>query len=262
MTRYGPDFRCLILVLAWLLPAATAEVIPPAPTRYVTDYAGVVKPQAVVDELNKKLEEFEKQTSNQVAVVVYPKMESDSSIDDYCTRVFQSWKVGQREKKNGVVLFVFVGEHKMRIQTGYGLEGALPDATCKRIEEDEIKPHFKTNDYGGGLRAGVDAIIAATKGEYKGTGSTAGGQKMPWWLGVIGLILFGGVVLLVLIAADRSRRLGGTYFSGSGRRSYGGWSWSIGGIGGGSWGSGGGFGGGGFSGGGGSTGGGGASSSW
>jgi uncharacterized protein len=260
MRRCGLDWRWFILALTWSLPAAAAEVIPPSPPRYFNDYAGVVQPAAVADELNNKLEDFEKQTSNQVWVVVYPKMQSDSSIEDYCTRVFQSWKVGQRDKKNGVVLFVFVDDHKMRIQTGYGLEGALPDAMCKRIEEDEIKPRFKANDYAGGLRAGVEAVIAATKGEYKGTASSS---KGPPALGVIiFLILIGGFLVFVAVLSRKAGRLAGTSYGSSGRRSSSGWSWNMGG---GSWGSsggGGGFGGGGFSGGGGSTGGGGASSSW
>ena len=107
-------------------------------------------------------------------MAVFQKMESASSIEDYTVRVAQAWEVGQKDKKNGAVLFVFVQDRKMFIQVGYGLEGALPDAMCKRIIEDEIKPHFRNNDFDGGLSAGVAAILAATKGEYKGSGRTAG----------------------------------------------------------------------------------------
>jgi uncharacterized protein len=137
----------------------------------------------------------------------------------------------------------------MFIQVGYGLEGALPDALCKQITEYEIKPHFKTGDYAGGLAAGIDAILAATKGEYKGTGATVGdanshhSQGIPTWIIVLVIIAF---ILLRLMSS-------------TGRR---GWMFSGVGWGGGSGGGGFSSGGGGFSGGGGSFGGGGAGSSW
>src|ERR1039457_5655105 len=121
-----------------LLPtlAMGAEVIPSKPTQYFNDYAHVAS-SATATELNQKLEQFERDTSSQILVAVYPKKESDSSIEDYTVRVAQSWGVGQKGKDNGAVLFVFVQDHKMFIQVGYGLEGALPDALAKRIIENE-----------------------------------------------------------------------------------------------------------------------------
>src|SRR5208337_4321026 len=127
---------------------------------------------ATAARLDHTLEDFEKQSSCQIVVAVYPKLQTDSAMEDYTVRVFRAWGVGQKDKNNGAVLFVFVQDHKMRIATGYGLEGALPDATCKRILDDEITPRFKQGDYDGGLSAGVTAMIAAAKGEYKGTGAT------------------------------------------------------------------------------------------
>src|SRR5208283_2228805 len=127
---------CLLVAMLAALPASAAEVMPPAPAQYFNDYAHVVSP-ATVAELNQKLEQFERDTSSQILVAVYPKMESDSSIEDYTVRVAQSWGVGQKGKNNGAVLFVFVQDHKMYIQVGYGLEGALPDALAKRIIENE-----------------------------------------------------------------------------------------------------------------------------
>src|SRR3984893_4489102 len=109
--------------------AQAAEVIPPKPTAYFSDYAGVVSKDAA-QRFNKQLAQFERDTSNQVVVAVFPKMESESSIEDYTQRVAQSWGVGQKDRRNGVVLFVFVQDRKMFIQVGYGLEGALPDATA------------------------------------------------------------------------------------------------------------------------------------
>jgi uncharacterized protein len=258
-------FAFILLCLCCCL-GARAEVIPPAPKLYFNDYAGVASADTA-SRLNKTLEDFERQTSSQILVAVFQKMDSDSSIEDYTVRVAQSWKVGQKGKDNGAVLFVFVQNRTMFIQVGYGLEGVLPDALCKRIIEDEIKPHFKAGDFDGGLGAGVTAILAAIKGEYKGNGSTVSDGShtihtspdagMIWV--VVWVILF-LIIFSRAISANRS-----TAYSRRGYHSVGFWTgWGIGG--GFSGGSGGGFsgggGGGGFSGGGGSFGGGGAGGSW
>jgi uncharacterized protein len=242
-------FICCCL---WSFVAFGAEVIPAAPPRYFNDYAHVVS-SSVGDQLNTKLEDFEKTTSDQVIVAVYPQMQSDSSIDDYTVRVARAWKVGQKLKNNGVVLFVFIQNRQMFIQVGYGLEGALPDALCKQITEYEIKPRFRTGDYTGGLTAGINAILAATQNEYKRTGGTVNqGRNHSSSLSTTLIILI--IIAFILIRLMSSRR-GYGWAMGSG-----GW----GGFSGGGRGGGGGFssGGGGFSGGGGSFGGGGAGSSW
>lgn len=246
-----------ILLAVWCWTAHAAEVIPPKPAQWFNDYAQVVSP-ATAARLNQTLRDFERESSSQLVVAIFQKMESPSSIEDYTVRVAQAWEVGQQSKKNGVVLFVFVQDRKMFIQVGYGLEGALPDATCKRIIEDEIKPGFRNNDFDGGLSAGVAAILAATKGEYKGSGRTAG--QSPDRQGPGSFIPLGGMVLLFalfIFFIVKVRRAGGYWHGitlGSG-------GWSGGGSG---WGGGGGWesGGGGFSGGGGSFGGGGAGGSW
>jgi uncharacterized protein len=246
----------IILLLMWCWAALAAEVIPPAPTHYFNDYAGVTQP-ATQDRLNRTLEDFEKQSSCQIWVAVYPKMQTDSSIEDYAVRVYRAWGVGQKDKNNGAVLLVFVQDHKMRIAPGYGLEGAMPDALCKRIEDDEITPRFKQGDYDGGLSAGVTAMIAAAKGEYKGTGQTVAdsiGNNLGSTLHRLLPIII--LVIIIIIISRRSGR-GGGWGGGFGS------GWIIGGGGGGWSGGGGGFGGGGGAlGGGGSTGGGGASGSW
>jgi len=254
--------------MVWLT-TLVAETIPPAPARYFNDYAGVVS-AAAATQLNQRLEQFERDSSCQILVAVYPKMQSDSSIEDYTVRVAQAWKVGQKEKNNGAVLFVFIQDRKMFLQTGYGLEGVLPDAICKRIIENEIKPGFKAGNFEAGLTAGVHAMLAAVKGEYKGTGQTAAdrnivvvgngngsGNNQPG-LGVVVVVIF--VVIFVIIVLSNARR--GGYYS---RRGWSGSSWGGGwggGGGSGGWSGGGGGGGGGFSGGGGSFGGGGAGGSW
>ena len=110
---------CALLLFGIVSRAsAAAEKIPPVPNRYFTDYARVVSAETA-NLLNKTLEDFERETSNQILAVIYPKMESDSSIEDYTVRVAQAWRVGQKAKNNGAVLFVFVQDRKMFLQVGY-----------------------------------------------------------------------------------------------------------------------------------------------
>ena len=149
-----------------------AEVIPPKPDRYFNDYAGVVSKEAA-SRFNEQLAQFERDTSDQVVVAVFPKMQSDSDIADYTQRVAQAWGVGQKDRRNGAVLFVFIQDRKMFIQVGYGLEGALPDATAFDITERHIKPLFRAGNYEAGLATGIDLICKAIRGEYKGSGKTA-----------------------------------------------------------------------------------------
>jgi uncharacterized protein len=243
-----------------VLPHAfAADVIPPKPAAYFNDYANVVSKEAA-DRFNGQLAQFERDTSNQVVVAVFPKMQSDSDIADYTQRVAQEWGVGQKAKNNGTVLFVFVQDRKMFIQAGYGLEGALPDVTAFDITEYHIKPHFRNNDYEGGLAEGIDLICKAIRGEHKGTGKTVTERNQGDSLAPsIPFLIFLTIFIIVFIVNLRRTVRGGYRYSSSGGPYIGGWS---GGSGGGwSSGSGGGFSGG-FSGGGGSFGGGGAGSSW
>lgn len=162
-------FTTLAVFCSFALPAF--EIIPPTPKQYFNDYANVTSPD-VADKLNQQLEQFERDTSSQIVVAIFPHMETDSSIEDYTLRVAQSWKVGQTGKDNGAVLFIFRQNRKLFLQVGYGLEGALPDALCKRIIEEEITPHFRRDNFDAGLKAGVKAILAAARGEYQGKGRT------------------------------------------------------------------------------------------
>ncbi|MFO1487861.1 MAG: TPM domain-containing protein [Verrucomicrobiota bacterium] len=243
--------RRLSVLFAWwiCLAAFAAEVIPPAPARWFNDYTGSV-PAATAESLDRQLEEFERTSSSQIVVAVFPKMQSDSSIEDYTVRVAQAWKVGQKAKDNGAVLFVFKDDRKLYLQVGYGLEGALPDARCRQIIANEITPRFKNGDFAGGLSAGVNAILAATRGEYVGTGRTAGQQDNGVG-SILFFFLFFGILLFIIAARFSRGRRGGWEYRSGGYSSWGG---------GGGWSSGGG--GGGFSGGGGSFGGGGAGGSW
>jgi uncharacterized protein len=260
-TRAASRGVMLALVSVLLLAGShifATEVIPPKPDRYFNDYAGVVSAEAA-SRFNEQLAQLERDTSTQVVVAVFRKMQSDSSVEDYAQRIAQSWKVGQKDTRNGIVLLVFVDDRKISIQVGYGLEGALPDATTYDIRANQITPHFRNNDYQGGLAAGIDSIGQAIRGEYKGSGRTVreGERKQN---SPIPIFIFLIIFVFLAIRIARTNRRGGYRYSGFGGPFIGGWS---GGSGGGGWSSGGGGGGfSGFSGGGGSFGGGGSSGGW
>ena len=235
-----------------------ADPLPAAPQQFVTDEAGVI-PSDVLAELNSQLAAFERETSNQVVVVVYPKLPEGAELDDYAQQLFEAWKIGQKKTSNGVLILVFVQNHKIRIQTGYGLEGALPDVICNRIIRETMAPAFRAGNYGAGLSAGIAAVIQATKGEYKGNG-----QRTHKPTTLVDLIFspfgFFLLVMLVLLISNRGRRDAGGGGINPGTAAATGFF-----LGGGGWGGGGGGGGGdggGFSGGGGDSGGGGSSGDW
>jgi uncharacterized protein len=248
-----------LAAIAFCLGSAfAAETIPPKPAGYFNDYAGVVTKEVAL-QLNEKLAQFERDTSVQIVVAVFRKMETDSSIEEYTRRIARAWDIGQKETKNGAALFVYIDDRKMFIQTARGLEGALPDAICFDITHNIIAPRFKTGDYAGGLSAGIDAMMQAVRGEYKGSGKTVAesrGSGANNGSAFLFVIIF--VILMILIA--RASRKRGRGFSSRGPfigPFIGGWG---GGGGGGS--SGGGFSGFSGGGGGGGFGGGGAGSSW
>jgi len=251
-----------VLLLSARFVSGAAEVIPPQPPGYFHDAAGVVSKEAAL-RFNEQLAQFERETSNQIVVAIYRNMSTHSDIADYTQRVAQSWGVGQANERNGAVLFVFVEDRKMYIQVGYGLEGAIPDATAFDITERRIKPRFRENDYEGGLATGIESIMQAARGEYTGTGKTIAESDENADEALPCLVVAAFIVLwLFLLTRSFFRRKGrrrGWGYSGGGGPYVGGWSGGSSGWSGGSS-SGGGFSG--FSGGGGSFGGGGGGSSW
>ncbi|HKD10802.1 MAG TPA: TPM domain-containing protein, partial [Thermoanaerobaculia bacterium] len=115
-----------------VLGAAKEDLLPPKPSRYVTDRAGVLSPDRA-EALNARLEQFEKDTSNQLLIWIDRKIPDDFALEDFTVAAARKWGAGQAGRNNGVVLFVFTQDRKMRIEVGYGLEGAIPDATAHRI---------------------------------------------------------------------------------------------------------------------------------
>jgi uncharacterized protein len=226
----------------------------PSPPRLVNDYTGTLTP-AQVQALEGKLVAYDDSTSTQVAVVIISTL-NGYDISEYGLALGRKWGIGGKEFSNGAIILVAKDDHKLRIEVGYGLEGAIPDITAKSIIDNSLTPSFKEDNYYRGLDRATDDIIKAAAGEYKAPANYNKKKKGGGWGSILGLI-----ILFVLLGVFGGGRGSGGTMSGAGwiigsmlgsagGRSSGGW-------GGGSSGGGGfgGFGGGGF-------GGGGASGSW
>ena len=281
-----------VLSLASALTALSFALDVPPLTGRVVDLAHVLPPNTV-ESLTARLKAHEETTSNQVTVLVLPSLEEEP-LESFSHRVATTWKLGQKGTDNGVLLLVAMKERKIRIEVGYGLEGALTDARSAQIIRSEIVPRFRAGDAPGGVTAGIDAILKTIEGTYQASDKTAPGLDSdamgqvvvavivgliaglglmsvhrllgpvagtglsvllaPW---LVPALITGGVTLLLLTL------ISATGVGGRGRGRHGGddWVWyssRSGGWGGGSFGSGGGD----FSGGGGNFGGGGASGNW
>jgi uncharacterized protein len=250
---------CVVVVLA--AGAALALTFPPLTGRIV-DQANII-PQQTRDALEPKLAELEQKSGIQLVVATVNGLEGQE-IEPYANELFRFWKLGEKNKNNGVLLLVAPKERRVRIEVGYGLEGTLTDALSAVIIANAITPRFKTGDYSGGITRGVDDIITVL------TTDASEWQKRPSlrldrpqaahptnWVGLIALAAF--LVLLVVSPGFRTIVFAMLLTGRGGPGGSGGSRWG-GGFGGGS--GGGGRGGGGFSGGGGSSGGGGASGRW
>lgn len=255
MRTFPRPFLLVALLIGFVVSGLAAHaddpVFPPLSGR-VVDAAGLLKPEER-SALEAKLKAYETKTSDQVVAATIPSLQ-DRTVEDYANRLFRNWKLGQAKSNNGALLLVAPNERKVRIEVGYGLEGALTDALSKVIITTAIAPRFKAGDYPGGINAGVDAILSILAGdaeEWQRKGQVRGDEADPGQV-ILFVVLF-LVILVVVYRMNRGGRGGGGFIILPGPSS-GGWSGGVSG--------GGGFSGGGFSGGGGSSGGGGASGDW
>lgn len=295
--------RCPAILLGILgfliLSLAGAQPLVPVPELQarVTDTTGTLSPSQT-EALEAKLRILEAEQGSQLAVLVVDTVRPEA-IEQYALRVAEAWKLGRENVDDGALLLVALGDRQVRIEVGYGLEGALNDATANRIIDEAIVPHFRTGDMYGGIAAGVDRMLAVVRGEElpapapREEGADAGAYlalafvialivggifsrllgRLPGALATGGLTGFmtwslSGLLPATLVAALVAFGLTLVFGLSGGRRwsshrRYGGGRYpgGMGGFGGGGFG-GGGFGGGGFGGGGGGFGGGGASGSW
>lgn len=253
---------CCLLLFAFSI-SVSAQNLPakPNPPKLVNDFTNTLTHDQQ-ESLERKLVAFDDSTSTQVAVVIIASLDG-YDVSEYNTALGRAWGVGGKQFNNGVILLIAKNDRKLNIATGYGVEGALPDITCKHIIDEVIVPNLKEQDYYRGIDEGTDAIIKAVQGEYK-----VPRKKMPG--GSSGFVVIIIIILIFLFLASRGGGRNGGFMSRRGYRSIIGQmlinemlNSGRGGGGGGGWSGGGSSGGGGFGGfGGGSFGGGGASGSW
>ena len=183
--------KYLFFLLLCLPGLAFSQKFPDKPDRLVNDYTQTLS-ATEIDALEQKLVAFDDSTSNQIAVVLVPSLEG-YEVADYAQRLAEKWGIGGQKKNNGILLLASIGDRKITIQTGYGLEGAVPDAIARRIIETAIKPNFKEGNYYGGLDQGTDALIAYTKGEYKADPKDPRDKQFP-----LGLIIMIAIIIIVI----------------------------------------------------------------
>ena len=196
----------------WLLalPAEAAPKIPPVPTRdiYAQDYANVLSKETE-SRINRLSTELQSRTGAQIAVVTIPSLEGEA-IEEYSLALFRKWGIGDRKKNNGVLILVAVAEKKSRIEIGYGLEGALPDAKTGRIQDETMRPAIANGDFNSAAMNGYIAVLQEVAKEYeqqlKATSRTSPKRQvssgdgfwdsLPGW---VQLLIIVGVIILVLI---------------------------------------------------------------
>lgn len=195
----------ILLFFVFQLSAFAQKAVPELWGLHVHDDAHVLS-QTAIDNLESSLKTYEDSTSNQLAILIIQSLDGEV-LEEYSLRVSEKWKLGQKNKDNGALLLIAIDDHKMRIETGEGLEGVLPDVICNRIIRNEIAPNFRKGDYDAGVTAGVNAMIAAIGGEYKadegGSNSSVEMADLGWKerillgafiFGILGVFTFFGLV--------------------------------------------------------------------
>jgi uncharacterized protein len=197
--------------------AALADVAVPPLTGRVVDLTNTLG-SGDVAALDQKLKDFEAQKGSQVAVLIVPTT-APETIEQYSLRVVEQWKLGRRKVDDGALLIVAKDDRKLRIEVGYGLEGALNDATSKRIIDEVITPRFRNGDFAGGITAGVDRILSVINGEPLPAPAPAPPRQRPADLSELGNLfpfLFIGTLFAGGILRSMLGRLLGAIVAGGG----------------------------------------------
>ncbi|MDP2319636.1 MAG: TPM domain-containing protein [Acidobacteriota bacterium] len=158
MTKQPARLLLLLLLTSYfsLLPSVSGAQALPKPDGYVNDFAGILD-AATRARLEQRLKEVEATSSSEIAVATVTSLEG-MSVEEYATRLFKEWGVGQEKTDNGVLILVAPNDREMRIEVGYGLEGVLPDGLAGQIRDEQFLPRFRDDDYTGGISAGVSRI--------------------------------------------------------------------------------------------------------
>lgn len=186
-----------------MLPLLALAQYPDKPGNYVTDETGTLT-ESQRETLNRKLHSFEDSTSNQVFVYMVPSL-NGREISDLCQEIFHNWHIGKKGKNNGVLIAIFKNDHKFRIHTGYGLEGALPDQLTKRIQDEDMRPYFKQNDYFTGIDKGTDKLIYYSAHEYTVNDEVPNDDWIGWALGYGPNLILLCVLLYLLIGKKKQK---------------------------------------------------------
>jgi len=152
----------LALLLCWAFAAMADVAVPPLSGRVVDQTATLTSGD--IASLTQTLKEFEARKGSQIAVLIVPTTDQET-IEQFSIRVAEAWKIGRKKIDDGALLVIAKNDRHLRIEVGYGLEGALTDATTKRIIDEEITPRFKTGDFAGGVSAGINRMIRVIDGE-------------------------------------------------------------------------------------------------
>jgi uncharacterized protein len=191
-------FNLILLALIFSLPVNGQQLPEPmVPLRLVNDFTGLLNEQQQIN-LNNKLLAFNNETSTQIYVVTFDSLQG-FDIADFGARLGEKWGIGQQGKNNGLLVLVSPVNHKITIQTGYGLEGAVPDALCRRVIETVITPSFKTGNYYAGLDSATNVLMSLTRGEFTATDYMKGKH------GNVAAIIFGLIILFLFIFTNISR---------------------------------------------------------
>jgi len=199
--------KCILFfAVLCLMPLTLLALEAPQLSGRVNDYAKMLSPETT-SRLEQKLAAFERDQTTQIVVLTIPSLQGDD-IDQFTIRVADLWKIGHKGTDNGVLLVLAQAERKVRIEVGMGLQGVLPDITAGRIIREIMRPHLKTGNFDQGISAGVDGIIAATKGEFKANPAEKKGRsRQSGTSTMLTYLVFTGVAVVVLGAI--SRYLGG-----------------------------------------------------
>ena len=207
MFTFRNIFRFLLILTLTALPAtipANALEAPRLLSR-INDYAELLSP-VTVSELERKLTDFERTQSTQIVVLTVRSLEGDD-IDQFAIKVADAWKIGIKDKDNGVLLVLAKAERKVRIEVGMGLQGVLPDLTASRIIRERMRPYLKTNDFDHGITAGVEGIMEATRGEYTVSPRGTTGKNLRKQTSPVTLII--ATIIATIAMGAFSRLLGG-----------------------------------------------------
>ncbi len=193
----------ILLMLVFLMPVSAQIPERPQPPRLVNDLAGVFSPEQQM-ELEQMLVRFNDSTSNQIVVLTVNDLNGYDKAS-FAYEVGEKWGVGQKKFDNGIVVLfkpkTADSEGQVFIATGYGLEGAIPDATCRRIIEKEMIPRFKQRDVYGGIVSGVNVLMALAKGEINSAQYAKSKNKNKGWGVIVPIIII--VVIILLFKSNR-----------------------------------------------------------